>query len=128
MNPHSVFSNSGEAIRFAELAVEADPDVADYWTTLGMAKYKAEDFFGATEAIEKGISIRGEPNGIDAFVFAISKWQLGNQDEARKWYHQAVGWTESYKPSDDQLHALRTEAAKLMQIEKPNETASTADE
>jgi serine/threonine protein kinase len=126
-DPFSVFQDSGEAIQFSELAIQAEPEAADYWTTLGIAKYKAGDSGGATEAIEKAISIRGEANGVDAFVLAMSDWQLGNRDEARKWYLQAVGWTESNEADDDHLRALRTEAAELMQLENTYETASATD-
>ena len=43
----------------------------------------------------------------------MSYWQLGQKDEARKWYDQAVTWMKDNKPDEDLLR-VRPEADKLL--------------
>jgi hypothetical protein len=52
----------------------------------------------------------------------MANWNMGEQDEARRWYDQAIEWMEKEKgPDDEQLRRFRAEAEELLQIadEKP---------
>jgi hypothetical protein len=49
------------------------------------------------------------------------RWQQGEQEEARKWYGQAVAWMDKKKPENEELRRFRAEAAKLLGVnEKKN--------
>ena len=51
----------------------------------------------------------------------MAHWQLGEKDEARQWYDQAVEWMEQKQPDNDELRRFRAEAAELLGIsEQPN--------
>lgn len=55
----------------------------------------------------------------------MAHWQLGDQDEARKFYDQAVEWMEKNKPQDEELKRFRAEAAELLEGEKESQTDQT---
>ena len=48
----------------------------------------------------------------------MAEWQLGNKDEARKWYDQALQWMEKNQPQNEELRRFRAEAAEILKIEK----------
>ncbi|HEY3393267.1 MAG TPA: hypothetical protein VGK58_11210, partial [Lacipirellulaceae bacterium] len=55
---------------------------------------------------------------IEFFVLALAHWQLGHQQQARKWYVQAVEWMEKNNPDREDLQHLRAEAAELLGIDE----------
>ncbi len=59
---------------------------------------------------------RGEAG--DWYFLAMAQWRLGQKEQARKWYDQAVRWMEKNKPQDKELRRFRDEAAELLVIEK----------
>ena len=56
--------------------------------------------------------------GEGRFFLAMTHWQLGSKEEARKWYDQAVQWMEKNAPENGELRHFRAEAAKLLGVEK----------
>ena len=46
----------------------------------------------------------------------MAHWQVGNKEEARRWYDKAVEWMEKNKPDDEELRRFRAEAAELLGI------------
>jgi hypothetical protein len=44
-------------------------------------------------------------------------WRLGEKEQARKWYNQAVRWMEKNAPHSADLKRHRAEAAELMGID-----------
>ena len=117
-NPYSPFRESGEGIQIAKLAIETEPQVADYWNTLGVAQYRAGKMDAAIEALDKAVVLREGADGFDGFFLAMAHWQLDHKAEARNWYNQAIGWMEENKPDDLELLRLRSEAATLIVIEE----------
>ena len=90
-----------------------------HWNTLGVAHYHAVNWKAATVALKKSDELlKGNELSFNAFFLAMAHWQLGNKDEARKWYDQAVGWMEKNKPHDEELRRFRAEAEALLKIEK----------
>ncbi len=108
--------------------METEPDVADYWNTLGVAQYHAGHFDKSVEALTKAIELREGANGLDGFFLAMAHRQLDHKAEARNWYNQAIGWMEENKPNDVQLHHLRTEAASCSASKKQKHPNSTTDD
>ena len=59
---------------------------------------------------------------MDWFFLAMAHQQLGNKDEARKWYDQAVKWMEKPReknagPSEDELRRFQVEAAEVLGVQ-----------
>ena len=53
------------------------------------------------------------------FVLAMAHWQLGDKDQARKWYTQAVQWMHEQKATSQESRHLQRDAAALLKIDKP---------
>lgn len=116
---HSPFRNSGECVQLAELAVQAEPEIADYWTTLGVAHYHSGQIEQTAEALNKAVELRGGANARDGFFLAMAHQKLGDSAAARRWFNDAVDWMKDNAPNDLQLQSFRDEAAA--QLESPSE-------
>ena len=106
------------AVKLAEKAVQLAPRNGNIWNTLGVARYRAADWPAARTALEKSMTLRRGGDACDWFFLAMAHWQLGNKDEARKWYDQAAGWMQKNKPQDEELLRFRAEAEELLQAKK----------
>jgi tetratricopeptide (TPR) repeat protein len=90
-----------------------------YQNTLGVALYRAGDWPGAIEALEKSIESQGRTS-YDDFFLAMCRWQLGERQEALRLYDQAVRWMDKDRPNDEELRRFRAEAAELLGIGDPS--------
>jgi len=116
--PEPKFRDPKRAVELANKAVELEPKDGNHWNTLGVAQYRAGDWKAAIAALEKSNELlKGNDLSFNAFFLAMAHWQLGNKDEARKWYDQAVGWMAKNKPQDEELSRFRAEAETLLKIE-----------
>ena len=118
--------NPGRAVELAKKAVEVAPKEGSNWNTLGVAYYRAGDWKAAIEALNKSEELlKGKLLSFNAFFLAMAHWQLGNKEEARKQYDQAMEWMEKNKPQmeknkpqNEELKRFRAEAEELLKIEK----------
>jgi WD40 repeat protein/Flp pilus assembly protein TadD len=109
----------GRAIAWANKAIDLDPEEEDFWNTLGVVRYRAGDWRGAVAALEKSVSIQGH-NSYDDFFLALSRWHLGERQEAVRLYDQALRWMQVKGPDDEELCRFRAEAAGLLGVEDPS--------
>jgi serine/threonine protein kinase/Flp pilus assembly protein TadD len=107
------------AVELAKKAVEKGHKIGTYWNTLGVAYYRLGDWKGSISALEKSMELRKGGDCFDWFFLAMAHWQLGDKEQARKWYDQAVKWMEKNKTQDEELSRFRAEAAKLMGLPDP---------
>jgi len=117
-----------QAVRSASLAVQLRPKHVGCRNTLGVAHYRAGHWDAAIESLHESDSLEGSVgSAYNAFFLAMAYWQIGNHDEARKWYDQAVRWMDEKMPDDEELLRFRTEAAALLEInETPQDTKEDA--
>ena len=73
---------------------------------------------------EKLAAKRGDAT--DWFFLAMAHWQLGDKDEARKWYDKAVEWMDKNQPKNEELLRFRAEAAELLGISEPAKSTDAA--
>jgi tetratricopeptide (TPR) repeat protein len=99
--PDPRFSDYKRALELTKQAVEQAPDSGYIWNTLGLAQYRNGNWREAVAALDKSIQLGGGGDSFDRFLLAMAHWQLGNKDQARKWYSRAVQWTEQ-----NEQHAL----------------------
>ena len=93
--------------------------MATYCNTLGTALYRAGDWKAAIETLERADQLQGGKRlSGNAFFLAMAHWQLGNKDEARKWYDRAVEWMDKNQPKNEELRRFRAEAAELLEVEE----------
>jgi hypothetical protein len=83
----------------------------------------------STVQLERSIKLRlahqkwdelghGEEASLHAFLLAMAHWQLGERDEACRWYEKAVELMNT-KPNDAELWRFRSEAAALLGRPEP---------
>jgi tetratricopeptide (TPR) repeat protein len=104
------------AVELAERAIAARPGDWMIWNTVGVARYRNEQWKEAVAAFEKSMELRKGGDAGDWFFLAMCHWQLGEKDDARAWYDKAVEWTEKNQPKNTQLRRYRTEAEELLEI------------
>ncbi len=114
-----------EAVTLAAKAVELAPEQGGFWNTLGVARYRTEEWDAATQALHKSIELTSGGDASDFCFLAMAHWQLGNKDEARQWYDKAVAWIETHKPQNEDFQRFRAEAAQLLGI--ANQSAQQPD-
>jgi WD40 repeat protein/serine/threonine protein kinase/Tfp pilus assembly protein PilF len=112
-------------LALAEKAAKSDPKSFQYQVTLGAALYRAGRLEEAAQRLAEADRLPKEPSerlrsspAYDWFFLAMAHWQLGQKDEARKWYDKAAAWMEQNKPKDADLLRFRAEAAELLGIEE----------
>jgi Flp pilus assembly protein TadD len=103
----------------AAKAARLSPTNAAFHGTLGTAQYRAGHWTDAAVALEKAIGLRGNDNPVnadEAFVLAMTRWQLGDKAAARHWFEKGTDWMSRSKTRDDEARRFRAEAAKLLGI------------
>jgi tetratricopeptide (TPR) repeat protein len=111
------------ALHAAKKALELDPQFANGYSYLGMAQYRAGDAKDALASLAKALQIGMDDKEDEAgtwFFMALAEWQLGNQEEARKRYDQAVESMDENQLQNEALRRLRAEAAEQLGIKVEN--------
>jgi tetratricopeptide (TPR) repeat protein/serine/threonine protein kinase len=115
------------AVALAEKAVEIYPPQGIFWHTLGVARYRVDNWEAAIAALEKAKKLRGE-DPLDGFVLAMARWKLGHYDEARTIYKNVLQFIERRKEDIEknpgyleELLSFREEAEALLGPSPSNE-------
>src|SRR5207253_1145365 len=95
------------------------------WNTLGVAHYRAGDWKAAVAALDKSVELAKGGDAFDWLFLAMSHRKLGNHDDARKWYDQAVQWLEKNSQAlaknalqAEELRRFRIEAVEVLEFKK----------
>ncbi len=134
--PDARLRNAHRATELAETAVKIEPQASNNWTALGIARYRENQWDEARTALEKSLQLGTNGWGgalrwadsIDWFILAMSNWQLGQHDQARQCYDQAVQDMEkgrAWQTDFDQLGRFRAEAEELLKIADENPTTKS---
>jgi tetratricopeptide (TPR) repeat protein len=109
-------------------AVELSPETGTYWKTLGAAHYRAGEWKAALTALHESMELRDGGDAFDWLFLAMANWQLGQKEEARKWFDKAAEWMDMNHSKNEELHRFRSEAAELLGISEPQPQQSTERE
>jgi serine/threonine protein kinase len=102
-----------EAVDLAKKAVQAAPTAAKYWDTLGIAHYRSGQWSEALTAFQEAMKLRNGGDSLEWLYLAMIHGRLGEKEQARKWYDQAVQWMEQNAPDNSELKHLRTELKNI---------------
>jgi serine/threonine protein kinase/WD40 repeat protein len=117
--PDPKLRDARRAVELAKKAVGAEPNKWEHLRLLGQAHHFAGDDEAAVKALTRSLDLRQWGNAFDYFPLAAAHQKLGNKEEARKWYEQAVAWMAVNKtPYVAELAILRADAEALLGIEK----------
>jgi tetratricopeptide (TPR) repeat protein len=113
--PDAKFHNIPEAVQLAQKATELDPKSGDAWLVFGIARYRAGQWQAAVADLEKATDLDARDTTTRRLFLAMAHWQLGDKEQARQLYNQAVEWLEKNQPRDpEELRRFRAEAAALL--------------
>jgi tetratricopeptide (TPR) repeat protein len=102
------------AVELAEKAALLKPG-ATTWNTLGVARYRVEDFEGSIESLEKAEELSpGQYSAHNGLFLAMAHARLGQKAEAQQWYEKAVAWIDAHD-ADVELQRFRSEADQLLE-------------
>jgi tetratricopeptide (TPR) repeat protein len=128
LNAHARFLATGpdprrrepkRAVELARQAVEWAPRNGVYWTTLGMAHYRAGKLREALAALERARQLRKGRDPAEGFFLAMTHARLGAREEARQWFDEAARFMEARQPGSEHLRRFRAEAAAELGIDEP---------
>lgn len=112
--PEPKFRNPSRAVELAQRAVDLTPNQGALWNTLGVCHFRAGDCDAAVTALEKSVELRNGGDSFDWFFLAMSYWHLGQKEEARRRYDQAVTWMAKHQTQHKELRRFRAEAEELL--------------
>jgi Flp pilus assembly protein TadD len=102
------------AVAMAEKALELAPKMGPYWSTLAAAQYRAGQFEEAVQSLTKSIELRSGADCAELYFLAMALWQLGRQNEARRWFDEATQLRAEHQLDDAESARLEAEAAQLL--------------
>jgi superkiller protein 3 len=128
-HPDAKHRDPHRAVALARLAVEAAPKDGRCRNALGVAHYRAgawkEAVAELVTSIELHKGVAHYSDAINLFFLAMAHGKLGQRDEARKWYSQAVAWMGKYSlalaKNPQRAEALRRfqrEAEEVLELKK----------
>lgn len=68
----------------------------------------------AIHALEQAMRLHNGGDSREWFLLSSAHSLKGDRVQARQWYDKAVQWMASNSPKDQELSALRAEAASLL--------------
>ena len=109
------------AIRLARSAAAGSPENWAYHHTMGVALYRAGDWPGATDELERSIRLQDGDAGYghDGFVLAMARWRRGDEQRGLLVYDRSVAWMERDAPDDAGVRRLRAEAEAVLDTARP---------
>jgi tetratricopeptide (TPR) repeat protein/serine/threonine protein kinase len=115
--------NPRRAVELARKFVELTSRSPWSLQLLGWSEYRAGHWQASIEALEESCKLQRNNQGdpFQWYFIAMAHWQLGHQEEARKWYHRSVRWMESYNLTSEEALAFHAEAAGVLGISLPSE-------
>lgn len=103
------------AVELARKATELSPDHPPPWNTLGVAQYRVGKFDASITTLRKSMEFTHGGNAWDWFFLSMAHARLGDLEQAKQRYDQAVTWMEKHDPDNEELMSFRAEAEQLMQ-------------
>jgi serine/threonine protein kinase/Flp pilus assembly protein TadD len=112
--PDGRFRDPAQAVASASRARDLAPPDGNQWARLGAARYRAGDWGGAAEALEKAVKLGNATTPADWVFLAMSRWRMGDQREAVRWYRRALSRQGKEGPVDEEWRRLQAEAESLI--------------
>ena len=125
--PEAKLRDPTRAVQLAENIVKGAPGQALFRTTLGVARYRADDWKGAALTLEEALKLLQATHGFDRgvgrslFFLAMAQHRLGHGKEARQAYDRARAWLETNRKTvqgtpwlAEELRRWQTEAEELL--------------
>ena len=118
-----------QAIALAGLAVIQRPEVGEFWCTLGVAHYRAGEWWAAEAALAKARAmLKGHDQCGAGFALAMACWRAGERERARDCYDQAARDARALASPSPRAKALWAEAAALLGLPAPDHESGVSNQ
>jgi serine/threonine protein kinase len=104
--------NPAEALSLILQALARSPGQRDYWHTLSLAHYRADEWRAARATSEKAMSLSDGGTACDWLLLALICRREGQAGEGRFWSDRAAAWLKT-RPLTDELYHLQCELEDL---------------
>jgi len=110
------------ALELARAAVESDAQNAGFQLAFGIALYRNGRFEESRDALLKALDratdgFRQEAEPTNLFALAMAHWNLGDKEEARRYYARGVASMEKTLPESPLHNRFKDETAQLLGVE-----------
>jgi serine/threonine protein kinase/Tfp pilus assembly protein PilF len=113
--------------RASALLAEAIPRVpqgletlaGNLWNTRSLVQLRGGDWKAALESARRANELHHDKSGEDWILLAVAHAQLGDREQARRWYDRALPWLSRNRSGDQDFRRLQAEAASLLGLEPP---------
>jgi tetratricopeptide (TPR) repeat protein len=118
--PGTSLKDARLAVNLAGHAVNHALENGAYWNTLGVAQYRAGNFAGAAEALDRSIQLRSGGDPEDWLFLAMVRYSQGQPDTARRWFDRSRRWIEARPPASlpGELPGFQAEAARVLKLDR----------
>jgi serine/threonine protein kinase/tetratricopeptide (TPR) repeat protein len=113
---------TAQAVELARRAAQQNPAEA-YFNTLGVALYRQREFAEAIEMLTRSLDMEQRTIPYNGYFLAMAHHQLGERDEALRWYERTVEWLRLNPPGNAEdrrfqqaAETLRQEAEELLGV------------
>jgi tetratricopeptide (TPR) repeat protein len=103
-----------EAVAQVEKATSLDPANWSLWNTLALARYRLNDWNGATAALDRSQSLPGGNDPSNGLILAMIRGRLGETAQAQHLYNTAASRIQRQNTPPADLERLLNEAAALL--------------
>lgn len=116
--PASQLRDPARALRIASRGIALNPGNSNYWTILGIARYRTGDLAAATPALKRAFELTTDERAA-AFFLAMTYARQGDITRARTWHAAGVKTHDPWLPSDRLDRRFAAEAISLIQAGCP---------
>lgn len=112
---HDGPSRADRAITFSEEAVRYAPNLASFWNTLGIARYRRQDYHKAIHALSRAVSLSHDGgNAFDFYYLSMANHALGYPKPTNDWFERAEFWSKRHPEMASLLRKVRAEAIERL--------------
>jgi serine/threonine protein kinase/tetratricopeptide (TPR) repeat protein len=106
--------DAARAVKHVEQALSLEPNVWQYWNTLGVARYRNGDWNGTIAAMKKASQMNGGTDAGDFLFMAMAYWHLEKREPARDSFQKAVRLIQKESHPNQEWQQFRAEAEALL--------------
>src|SRR5581483_9389794 len=112
--PQVEFRDPAQSVRLAQAATGLAPESAEYWNTLGVARYRSGQWKEALAALDHSCQLAGGGTAFDFYFLAMAHYQLSHKEKAEEYYKKANQDSGGSTTLLEPITHVRTEAEALL--------------
>lgn len=115
-SPESALRRPERAAALAQEVVAKAPADSRAWSILGIARYRAGDWAGSIQALDRADELTGKEETALGLWQAMALWRLGECTRAQERYDETDRKLGPLSASSEEIRLLRAEAASVLAV------------